>query len=157
MSRNLCPPSEFEFSVVSFRLWLCRAEVIDLYKIGDHMNNVPRFVRAELSRIAKSLDPAGRDGKWSEEQKLVGRSGGHMLYAATVIRHIDNPYDDDHESSPDIEHYTLFFSPYELYRQIVRSCPPKNRPHMMQMLWRLTGPTTWKIFVMRLSAFWIVC
>ncbi|KAJ2923769.1 hypothetical protein H1R20_g13319, partial [Candolleomyces eurysporus] len=120
-------------------------EVIDLYEIGDHMNDVARFVRAELSRIAKSLDPAGRDGKWPEEQKLVWKSGGHMLYAATVIRHIDDPYDDprkllrdiiedDHESSPDIEHSTPFSSLYELYRQIMRSCPPKNRPHMMQVL-----------------------
>ncbi|RXW16820.1 hypothetical protein EST38_g9031 [Candolleomyces aberdarensis] len=120
-------------------------EVIDLYKIGDHMNDVAKFVRAELSRIAKSLDPAGRDGKWAEEQKLVWKSGGHMLYAATVIRHIDDPYDDprkllrdiingDHESSPDIEHSTPFSSLYELYRQIMRSCPPKNRPHMMQVL-----------------------
>ncbi|KAJ2924830.1 hypothetical protein H1R20_g12271, partial [Candolleomyces eurysporus] len=67
-------------------------EPLDLYKVGDHMNDVKRFVRAELSRIAKRHEIP--DEEWPEEEALVRQSEGHMVYAATVIRHIDDEYGD---------------------------------------------------------------
>ncbi|KAJ2923813.1 hypothetical protein H1R20_g13286, partial [Candolleomyces eurysporus] len=120
-------------------------EALDLYEVGDHMNDVKRFVREELSRIAESFGLEGADEEWPEEEALVQKSEGHMVYAATVIRHIDDEYGDPRqllkdivESSPadrpDISHSTPFYSLYELYRQIMRSCPERNRSLMMEVL-----------------------
>ncbi|KAJ2932403.1 hypothetical protein H1R20_g4726, partial [Candolleomyces eurysporus] len=36
-------------------------EMLDLYKVGDHMKDVETFVRNELARIAESLDPQPDD------------------------------------------------------------------------------------------------
>ncbi|KAJ2922750.1 hypothetical protein H1R20_g14372, partial [Candolleomyces eurysporus] len=118
-------------------------EPLDLYKVGDHMNDVKRFVRVELSRIAERLEEP--DEEWPEEEALVRKSEGHMVYAATVIRHIDDEYGDPRQllkdivessrtNSPDMSHSTPFSSLYELYRQIMRSCPERNRSLMMEVL-----------------------
>ncbi|KAJ2936036.1 hypothetical protein H1R20_g1059, partial [Candolleomyces eurysporus] len=118
-------------------------EPLDLYQVGDHMNDVKRFVRAELSRIAKRLEIP--DEEWPEEEALVRKSEGHMVYVATVIRHIDDEYGDPRQllkgivescptNSPDMSHSTPFSCLYELYRQIMRSCPERNRSLMMEVL-----------------------
>ncbi|KAJ2936384.1 hypothetical protein H1R20_g711, partial [Candolleomyces eurysporus] len=118
-------------------------EPLDLFKVGDHMNDVKRFVRAELSRIAKRLETP--DEEWPEEEALVRKSEGHMVYAATVIRVIDDEYGDPRQllkdivessptNSPDMSHSTPFSSLYELYGQIMRSCPERNRSLMMEVL-----------------------
>ncbi|RXW17754.1 hypothetical protein EST38_g8106 [Candolleomyces aberdarensis] len=120
-------------------------EPVDLYKVGDHMSDVKRFVRAELSRIAESFGLEGADEEWPEEEALVRKSEGHMVYAATVIRHIDDEYSDPRQllkdiienapaHRPDIPHSTPFSYLYELYRQIMRSCPERNRSLMMEVL-----------------------
>ncbi|KAJ2921930.1 hypothetical protein H1R20_g15162, partial [Candolleomyces eurysporus] len=124
-------------------------ETLDLYQVGDHLEDVEKFVRDELARIAEGLDPQpGNDEEWPKEntvEDFLGRTGGHMLYAATVIRHIDDPYDDPRQrlqdildgelhSTQDLTHSTPFSSLHELYRQILRSCPPKNRATMGRVL-----------------------
>ncbi|RXW14613.1 hypothetical protein EST38_g11241 [Candolleomyces aberdarensis] len=112
-------------------------EHVDLYEVGDHLKDVETFVKAELSRL--SLDEEGL------VTRLMGRANGHMLYASTVIRHIDCPYDDPRtrlenilndysNSNPDLAHSTPFLSLYELYRQILRSCPEGKRPVMISVL-----------------------
>ncbi|RXW22993.1 hypothetical protein EST38_g2887 [Candolleomyces aberdarensis] len=109
-------------------------EPLNLYKVGDHMDDVKRFVRAELSRIAECFDIEEASEEWPGEWALVRKSDGHMVYAATVIRHIDDEYgdplqllkdivEDSPSDRPDISHSTPFSSLYELYRQIMRSCP----------------------------------
>ncbi|RXW24194.1 hypothetical protein EST38_g1637 [Candolleomyces aberdarensis] len=119
-------------------------EIVDLYEVGDHMGDVGMYVQAELSRIAAKIG----DEEWAGEntvQDLVVRSNGHMLYASTVIGHIDDPYDDPRErlenildsssdSSRDLAHSTPFSSLYELYRQIMRSCPANNHSLMIEVL-----------------------
>ncbi|RXW19304.1 hypothetical protein EST38_g6559 [Candolleomyces aberdarensis] len=57
-------------------------EILVLYQVGDHMKDVEIFVKDELARISESLDR---------------NPGGHMLYAATVIRVV---YVDDFKSRP---------------------------------------------------------
>ncbi|RXW22719.1 hypothetical protein EST38_g3144 [Candolleomyces aberdarensis] len=124
-------------------------EILDLYEVGDHMKDVEKFVRDELARIAGSLaSNPGDDEQWPGKelvQKLLWRTGGHMLYAATVIRHIDVPYDDPPQrlknllddrlhSNPDLAHSSSFSCLFELYRQIIRSCPPANRALMGEVL-----------------------
>ncbi|RXW20766.1 hypothetical protein EST38_g5078 [Candolleomyces aberdarensis] len=112
-------------------------EHVDLYEVGDHMKDVETFVKAELSRL-------GLDEE-SLVTRLVRRANGHILYASTVIRHIDCPYDDartrlenilnDHSNSnPDLAHSTPFSSLNELYRQILRSCPEGTRSVMIDVL-----------------------
>ncbi|KAJ2924837.1 hypothetical protein H1R20_g12269, partial [Candolleomyces eurysporus] len=128
-------------------------EPLDLYMVGDHMNDVKRFVRAELSRMAESLSFEGADEEWPEEQALVRRSEGHMVYAATVIRHIDDPYGDPRQllknivnnppaDSPELSHSMPFSdSLHELYRQIMYSCPQRNRTLMVEVLGEImSGP-----------------
>ncbi|KAJ2921931.1 hypothetical protein H1R20_g15163, partial [Candolleomyces eurysporus] len=124
-------------------------ETLDLYQVGDHMKDVEKFVRDELARIAEGLDPQPGNGKeWPREYTVkyfLWRTGGHMLYAATVIRHIDDPYDDPRQrlqdilkgefnSTQDLTHSTPFSSLHELYRQILRSCPQANRATMGRVL-----------------------
>ncbi|RXW17366.1 hypothetical protein EST38_g8486 [Candolleomyces aberdarensis] len=120
-------------------------EPVDLYEVGDHINDVKRFVRAELSRIAESFGLERVDEEWPEEEALVRKSEGHMVYAATVIRHIDDEYSDPRQllkdiiknasaHRPDISHSTPLSSLHELYRQIMRSCPERNRSLMMEVL-----------------------
>ncbi|RXW12815.1 hypothetical protein EST38_g13039 [Candolleomyces aberdarensis] len=116
-------------------------ETADLYKVGDHMNDVETFVRAELTRLGVGEDLVKR---------LVQKACGHMLFASTVIRHIDCPYDEpcqrlhnilnDHSSSnPDLAHSTPFSSLHELYKQILRSCPEGSRSVMIEVLEDITG------------------
>ncbi|RXW14123.1 hypothetical protein EST38_g11733 [Candolleomyces aberdarensis] len=120
-------------------------EPVNLYEVGDHMNDVKQFVRAELSRIAKCHRLKETDEEWPEEEAFVQKSEGHMVYAATVIRHIDDEYGDPCQllkdiiknspaNRPDTSHSTPFSSLYELYRQIMRSCPERNRSLMMEVL-----------------------
>jgi hypothetical protein len=120
-------------------------EPLDLYEVGDHMNDVKRFVRAELSRIATSFGFEGVDEEWTDEQALVQKSEGHMVYAATVIRHIDDKYANPRAllkgivSSPSAStrstsHSAPLSSLYELYRQIMRSCPERNQSLMREVL-----------------------
>ncbi|RXW21875.1 hypothetical protein EST38_g3975 [Candolleomyces aberdarensis] len=124
-------------------------ETLDLYQVGDHMKDMDKFVRDELGRIAEQLDPGpGDDEEWPGEYTVgvfLGRTGGHMLYAATVIRHIDDPYDDPRQrlqdildgefnSTQDLSCSTSFSSLHELYRQILRSCPQANRATMGRVL-----------------------
>ncbi|KAJ2929923.1 hypothetical protein H1R20_g7163, partial [Candolleomyces eurysporus] len=129
-----------------------KTETLDLFKVGDHLKDVEKFVRAELARIEETRESPSRSGESDEEwpgedrvQQLMSRTGGHILYAATVIRHIDDPYDDPCQrlddllgspsiSTPDLQQSTSFTSLYELYRQIMRSCPSKNREIMIQVL-----------------------
>jgi hypothetical protein len=99
-------------------------EPLDLYKVGDHMEDVAKFVRAELSRIATSQALENADRKWAEEDKLVTRSKGRMIYASTFIRHIDDPSGDPQRllndivnssstTSPDISDSTPFSLKFE--------------------------------------------
>ncbi|RXW20767.1 hypothetical protein EST38_g5079 [Candolleomyces aberdarensis] len=112
-------------------------EHVDLYEVGAHLKDVETFVTAELSRLGL------------EEEDLVTclvrRANGHMLYASTLIRHIDCPYDDPrtrlenilnyHSNlNSDLAHSTAFSGLYELYRQILRSCPEGKRPVMISVL-----------------------
>jgi hypothetical protein len=71
-----------------------------------------------------------------------------MLYASTVIRHIDDPYcsprnrlqsllTDSSSSDHDLTRSTPFSSLYELYRQIMQSCPEENSKTMMEVLGEL--------------------
>ncbi|KAJ2924831.1 hypothetical protein H1R20_g12270, partial [Candolleomyces eurysporus] len=113
-------------------------EPLNLYKVGDHMNDVKQLVRAELSRIAKRLEEPGEE--WPEEEPLVRKSEGHIVYVAAVIRHIGDEYGDPQQllkgivESSDMLHFTPFSSLYELYRRIMRSCPERNRSLMMEVL-----------------------
>ncbi|RXW15607.1 hypothetical protein EST38_g10247 [Candolleomyces aberdarensis] len=127
------------------RLFCDVMEPLDLYEVGDHMNDVKLFVRAELRRIAKDLGLESVDVEWPEEEALVQKSEGHIIYASTVIRHIDDPYGDPRKllkdimynssaTRPDISDSTSFSSLYELYRQIMRSCPRRNRPIMTEVI-----------------------
>ncbi|KAJ2925586.1 hypothetical protein H1R20_g11509, partial [Candolleomyces eurysporus] len=122
-------------------------EILDLYQVGDHMKDVEKFVRDELTRIAENLESQpGDDEEWPGEDTVrdfLGRTGGHMLYAATVIRHIEDPYDDPRQRLQDIldaelnstqTHSTPFSSLHELYRQILQSCPQANRATMVRVL-----------------------
>ncbi|KAJ2912547.1 hypothetical protein MD484_g7867, partial [Candolleomyces efflorescens] len=130
---------------IESRLFREVIEPLDLYEVGDHVNDVKRFVRAELSRIAGDYNLGGVDEEWELEGQLLWRSQGHMLYASTVLRHIDDPYGDPQQllkdiidnssaTNPNIVLSTPFSSLYELYRQIMRSCPPRNQPLMMEVL-----------------------
>ncbi|RXW13751.1 hypothetical protein EST38_g12104 [Candolleomyces aberdarensis] len=126
------------------RLFCDVMEPLDLYKVGDHMNDVKLFVRAELRRIAKDLCLESVDAEWPKEEALVRKSEGHMIYASTVIRHIDDPYGDPRKllndiiynssTRPDISSSTPFSSLHELYRQIMRSCPQRNRLVMIEVI-----------------------
>jgi hypothetical protein len=117
---------------------------LDLYEVGDHMNDVKQFVRTELSRIATSFNLKGADEEWSLESQLVEKSEGLMVYAATVLRQIDDPYGDPRQLLEDIltNTYTPGSTPYsrplsslhELYRQIMRSCPERNQTQMFEVL-----------------------
>ncbi|KAJ2912388.1 hypothetical protein MD484_g8023, partial [Candolleomyces efflorescens] len=128
-------------------------EIVDLFEVGDNVGDVEKFVRAELSRIAAKIG----DEEWPGEtvsNHFVWRCKGHMLYASTVIRHIDDPYGDPrdllktlHDSwltsdSPlDLAHSIPFSSLHELYRQIMRSCPAGNRSLMIEVLEDVTVVT----------------
>ncbi|KAJ2937067.1 hypothetical protein H1R20_g20, partial [Candolleomyces eurysporus] len=117
---------------------------MDLFEVGDCSGDVQKYVRAELARIATNIG----DEEWPGEEtarNLVSRSNGHMLYASTVIRHIDDPYDDPRERlknisnsyydfPPDSAHSTPFISLSELYLQIMRSCPASSRALMVEVL-----------------------
>ncbi|KAJ2915792.1 hypothetical protein MD484_g4638, partial [Candolleomyces efflorescens] len=115
-------------------------EPIDLHKVGDNMFDVEKFVRDELTRI-------GVDDK-NLAKRLVQRASGHMLYASTVIRHIDDPnydprthlrslLDGSSSSNHDLTHSTPFSSLHELYRQILRSCHEGNSRTMVEVLGEL--------------------
>lgn len=120
-------------------------EPLDLYEVGDHMNDVKRFVRVELSRIANSFGLEGVDEEWTDEQALVLKSEGLMVYAATVLRQIDDKYADPRAllrgivcrpsaSTRRTSHSAPLSSLYELYRQIMRSCPERNQSLMREVL-----------------------
>jgi hypothetical protein len=110
---------------------------------------VEKYVRDELARIAEARgEEPGDNENWPGEDLIWGflqRTRGHMLYATTVIRHIDDPYDDPRQrlrdildykfnSTPDFAHSTPFSSLHELYRQILRSYPRANRDTMVEVL-----------------------
>jgi hypothetical protein len=124
-------------------------ETLDLYQVGDHIQDVEKYARDELARIAQALgEEPGDNENWPGEDLVsdfLQRTRGHMLYATTVIRHIDDPYDDPRQrlrnifdykfnSTPDFAHSTPFSSLHELYRQILRSCPRANRDTMVEVL-----------------------
>ncbi|RXW16838.1 hypothetical protein EST38_g9024 [Candolleomyces aberdarensis] len=123
-------------------------ETMDLFEVGDRMGDVEKYLRAELARIAANIG----DEEWPGEEtahKLVSRSNGHLLYASTVIRHIDDPYDDPRERlknilnsyydfPPDSAYSTPFASLSELYLQIMRSCPASSRSLMVEVLEDIT-------------------
>ncbi|RXW20840.1 hypothetical protein EST38_g5023 [Candolleomyces aberdarensis] len=127
-------------------------EAVDLYAVGDHMKDTETYIRAELSRIAARIrgdgTPERGDEEWPGEwvvQTFVQRTNGHMLYASTIIRHIDNPYDDPRkllERLPesyaygnfDLAHSSPFSSLNALYMHIMQSCPKSNRPLMIEVL-----------------------
>ncbi|KAJ2915779.1 hypothetical protein MD484_g4657, partial [Candolleomyces efflorescens] len=116
---------------------------IDLYEVGDNMNDVEKFVRKELTRIGVDDECLAK--------RLVQRAGGHMLYASTVIRHIDDPNHDPRtrlqsllggssSSNHDLTHSTPFSSLHELYRQILQSCHEGNSRTMVEVLGELMIP-----------------
>ncbi|KAJ2915781.1 hypothetical protein MD484_g4655, partial [Candolleomyces efflorescens] len=118
-------------------------EPIDLYEVGDHMDDVEKFVREELTRIGV--------GEEDLAERLVRRAGGHMLYASTAIRHIDDPNYDPRtrlknllhgssSSNHDLTHSTPFSSLHELYRQILQSCHEGNIQTMVEVLGELIIP-----------------
>ncbi|KAJ2936326.1 hypothetical protein H1R20_g765, partial [Candolleomyces eurysporus] len=126
-------------------------EVVDLYVLGDHLKDTERYIRAELSRIAARIQGSGasdQGDEWPGEKVVrdfVRATNGHMLYASTVIRHIDDPYGDpcsllqslfDGYPFPkcDLVHSSPFSSLNELYRQIMRSCPKNNRTLIIEVL-----------------------
>jgi hypothetical protein len=115
-------------------------EFVNLYEVGDNMNDVEKFVREELSRLGVDDEDLVK--------RLVRRAGGHMLYASTAIRHIDDPYCNPRNrlqslltnssySHRDLTHSTPFSSLYELYRQILQSCPEENSKIMIDVLGEL--------------------
>ncbi|KAJ2922611.1 hypothetical protein H1R20_g14473, partial [Candolleomyces eurysporus] len=112
-------------------------DFVDLCEVGDHLKDVETFVTAELSRLGLDEEDL--------VERLVRRAGRHMLYASTVIRHIDCPYGDprlwlenilkgDSSPNPDLAQSTPFSSLHELYRQILQSCPQRNRSVMIEVL-----------------------
>ncbi|RXW14276.1 hypothetical protein EST38_g11575 [Candolleomyces aberdarensis] len=115
-------------------------EVVDLYAVGDHMKDAENI----------------QDKRWPTEDIVHGfvrRTNGHMLYASTVIRHIDNQYDGSRESlrnildsssksNSDLAHSTAFSSLHELYRQIMRSCPETHRSLMVEVPGDIIAPRT---------------
>ncbi|KAJ2930467.1 hypothetical protein H1R20_g6620, partial [Candolleomyces eurysporus] len=124
-------------------------EIVDLYEVGDHMKDVETYIRAELSRIAATIDHPSNDGdvEWPGEslvQKFIVKTDGHMLYASTVLGHIDDPYDDPRtrldnilnhsKPSSDLAHSTPFSSLYQLYRQVLQSCPESSHPLIIEVL-----------------------
>jgi hypothetical protein len=127
-------------------------EVVDLYTLGGHMKDTETYIRAELSRIAARVKADGTvdqgEDEWPGEdlvKPFVKRTNGHMLYASTVIRHIDNPYGDPRtllknlmelpsHTNPDLAHSSPFSSLNELYLQIMRCCPESHRTLMIQVL-----------------------
>jgi hypothetical protein len=125
-------------------------EVVDLFEIGDHMKDVEKYIRAELTRVSSTIEPQVGGEKWPTEdivRSFVWKTNGHMLYASTAIQHIDDPYDDPRKRLEDIlgshssthpeavlEHSTTFSSLYELYRQILRSCPASQRSVLVEVL-----------------------
>ncbi|KAJ2924896.1 hypothetical protein H1R20_g12209, partial [Candolleomyces eurysporus] len=128
-------------------------EAVDLFALGDHVKDTETYIRAELSRIAARIQDDGTPDRGDEEwpgenvvQTFVQRTNGHMLYASTVIRHIDNPYgdprkllknilDDDAYNNLDLAHSLPFSSLIALYMHIMQSCPKSNRPLMIQLSW----------------------
>ncbi|RXW11474.1 hypothetical protein EST38_g14382 [Candolleomyces aberdarensis] len=129
---------------IESRSFNCAVETVDLYEVGDRMGDVEKYVRAELSRIAANIGDEGWPGEYIA-RRFVSKANGHMLYASTVIRHIEDPYDDPRErlknildsssdSSRGLASSTPFSSLYELYRQIMRSCPASHRSLMVEVL-----------------------
>lgn len=124
-------------------------EEVDLYVLGDHLNDTETYIRDELARIGAQIGvDAKLDGQkeWPGEElvkEFIWRTNGHMLYASVVIRHIDNPYEDPRDAlqnllgnhiSHDLAHSSALSSIYELYRQILRSCPAVNWQRMIEVL-----------------------
>jgi hypothetical protein len=127
-------------------------EEVDLYALGDHLEDTETYILAELSRIAARVKVDGTvgqgEGEWPGEDVVttfVKRTNGHMLYASTAIRHIDDPYGDPRtllknlvescsHTNPDLAHSSPFSSLNKLYLQIMRSCPERNRALMIQVL-----------------------
>jgi hypothetical protein len=124
-------------------------ETLDLYQVGDHLKDVEKYIRDELARIAEARgEEPGDNERWPGEdlvESYLWRTRGHMLYATTVIRHIDDPYDDPRQrlrdilnykfnSTPDFALSTPFSSLHELYRQILQSYPRANRDTMVEVL-----------------------
>jgi hypothetical protein len=120
-------------------------EPLDLYKVGDHMNDVKQFVRTELSRIANSFGLEGVDEEWTDEPALVQKSEGHMIYAATIIRHIDDTFGAPQALLRDLlcnssipsrrtSHSTPLSPLYKLYRQIMRYCPERIQSLLTEVL-----------------------
>ncbi|RXW21988.1 hypothetical protein EST38_g3872 [Candolleomyces aberdarensis] len=129
-------------------------EVVDLFEVGDHLRDVEVYLKAELSRIAANLEshPGEDTSEWVGKdtlQTLLRKTGGHMLYASTVVRHIQDPYDDPRGRLQDIldadrddttpststlAHSSSFSALHELYRQIMRSCPEEHRRLMLEVL-----------------------
>ncbi|KAJ2936418.1 hypothetical protein H1R20_g679, partial [Candolleomyces eurysporus] len=127
-------------------------EAVDLYALGDHVKDTETYIRAELSRIAardrEDGTPDRGDEAWPENvvQAFVQRTEGHILYASTVIRHIDNPYGDPRkllesilynslDRDVDLAHSSSFSSLNALYMHILQSCPKSNRPIMVELSW----------------------
>jgi hypothetical protein len=137
-------------------------ETLDLYEVGDHMNDIKRFVRTELSRIADSLGLEGVDEEWTDEQALVRKSEGHMVYAATVIRHIDDKYADPRALLRGIVRSSFASTTplsylYEFYRQIMRSSPERNRSVMTWVLEEVMVLTRDGLFLENLAHEAVLC
>lgn len=136
-------------------------EELDLYALGDHLDDTEKYIRGELSRIAAGMkaDETLEDevDEWPGEDMVrtfVERTNGHMLYASIVIRHIENPYGDPRHllksifvdpvgGNHDLAHSSPLFALYELYRQIMRSCPESNRSLMIEVLEDILGCSEW--------------
>ncbi|KAJ2931021.1 hypothetical protein H1R20_g6095, partial [Candolleomyces eurysporus] len=136
---------------VETRPWKDITETEDLYLLEDHVKDVETFVRAELERIASAMndDLGESEEQWPGEsrvRRLLRQSDGHMLYASVVMKHIEDPFGNpkrllgdilDRDYSSLVSHVVdpqSFSTLHKLYMQILRACPERVRPGMVEVL-----------------------
>ncbi|KAJ2927307.1 hypothetical protein H1R20_g9786, partial [Candolleomyces eurysporus] len=107
--------------------------ILDMYRTADNLKDVESLLRKELEQISERL------------RKLVEKTRGDMLYARTIILDLEDPYEDPQErldlildpsfdDGADLAHSAPFSFVYEHFRQILESCPKRNRPLMLEVL-----------------------
>ncbi|RXW13697.1 hypothetical protein EST38_g12152 [Candolleomyces aberdarensis] len=126
------------------------AQTLDMYMTADNLRDVESVLRKELEQISviygchSSVEGEAWPGK-ERLQKLVEKTRGDMLYANTIILDLRDPYEDPQErlnlildpsfdDGADLAHSAPFSFVYEHFRQILRSCPSRNRPLMLEVL-----------------------
>ncbi|KAJ2913771.1 hypothetical protein MD484_g6650, partial [Candolleomyces efflorescens] len=130
--------------------WKTVTEIEDMYVLEDHLKDVEKFVRAELGRISSGMNAGdAEEEEWPGEsrvRRLLRQTDGHMLYASIVIKHIDDPFGNPKRLLEDIldrDYSSLgsnavdsgsFSILHDLYMQILRVCPERARPSMVEIL-----------------------